>query len=87
VPIAVPLDAVMARVARHALDRPPPVIEPLLTLDGVAGTLAISRRSMERLLSSGGFPPADMRIGRMPRWRPITLRRWIEEQSREGVKR
>jgi predicted DNA-binding transcriptional regulator AlpA len=59
-----------------------PPIEPLLSLDGLARALTISRRTAERLLSAGRLPRPDLRLGRMPRWRPETIRRWIEGGGR-----
>jgi hypothetical protein len=59
-------------------------VEPLLTLDGLATCLAISRRTAERMKSSGKLPPPDLKINRMPRWRPQTLRAWIDEQAERG---
>lgn len=56
-------------------------IEPLLTLDGVARILSVSRSSIERMKSAGNLPRPDLRIGRMPRWRPATINRWIDGQS------
>jgi predicted DNA-binding transcriptional regulator AlpA len=69
------------RSSPPAAPGPDPIIAPLLSLVDVAAVLSISRRSMERLLSSGGFPRADLRIGKLPRWRPATVQRWIEEQA------
>ena len=34
--------------------------------------------TLARLRSAGGLPRPDMLIGRMPRWKPETIRRWIE---------
>ena len=57
-------------------------LEPLLGLEDVARILNASRRSVERLISSGRFPRPDLRIGRMPRWKPETIRGWIEKGGR-----
>jgi hypothetical protein len=51
----------------------------MLTIDDWARILNISRRAVERLKSAGRLPRPDLTIGRMPRWRPMTIRRWIEE--------
>jgi predicted DNA-binding transcriptional regulator AlpA len=58
----------------------------LWTIDDLAAALAISRRTAERMLSAGKLPRPDLRIGRMPRWRPETIRQWIDDQSRKGVR-
>lgn len=61
-----------------------PAIEPLLTLADVADALAVSRRVVERLKASGKLPPPDVRIGKLPRWKPATIRRWIDQQCEAG---
>jgi predicted DNA-binding transcriptional regulator AlpA len=54
--------------------------EPALLwrLDTVAKSLGIGRRTLERMRTAGQFPPPDVMIGRSPRWRPETIRRWVE---------
>ena len=47
-------------------------------LDGIARGLGISRRTLERERSAGRFPPPDVTIGKMPLWKPETIRRWID---------
>jgi predicted DNA-binding transcriptional regulator AlpA len=51
-------------------------------IDELAAALGISRRTMERERSAGRFPPPDLTIGRMPLWRPETIRRWVEGGGR-----
>ena len=51
-------------------------------LDDVAAALGISRRAIERERSAGRFPRPDLKIGRMPLWRPETIREWIEKGGR-----
>jgi predicted DNA-binding transcriptional regulator AlpA len=53
-------------------------LEPLLSVEGVTNILCISRRMFERLRAAGKFPRPDIHIGKMPRWKPETVRRWIE---------
>jgi predicted DNA-binding transcriptional regulator AlpA len=64
------------------VDSPPPnaghIIEPLLSIDDLAAILSCSRRLIERMRSAGRLPKPDIKIGKMPRWRPETIRRWIE---------
>ncbi len=68
--------------------RRPPGVQPLsetaLTwrLDAIAKALGISRRTLERERSAGRFPPPDLSIGKMPLWRPETIRRWVEGGGR-----
>jgi predicted DNA-binding transcriptional regulator AlpA len=58
-------------------------IEPLLWGKREAWTaLNISDRTLDRLIGSGRFPRPDVRIGRMPRWKPATIRAWIEGGGR-----
>ena len=53
-----------------------------LRLDELAERLGISRRAIERERSAGRFPRPDLTIGRMPLWRPETIREWIERGGR-----
>jgi predicted DNA-binding transcriptional regulator AlpA len=53
-----------------------------LRLDEIAKALGISRRAVERMRSAGRLPRPDLTIGRMPLWRPETIRDWIERGGR-----
>lgn len=53
-----------------------------LRLEELAAALGASRRSIERERSAGRFPKPDLTIGRMPLWRPETIREWIERGGR-----
>lgn len=53
-----------------------------LRLDELAAALGVSRRAIERERSAGRFPRPDLCIGRMPLWRPETIRRWIDGGGR-----
>ncbi len=59
-------------------------IEPLLGIDELAWLLNCSRRLIERLRASGRIPPADLRIGKMPRWKRSTIDQWIDEAASRG---
>ena len=59
-----------------------PVGRLALRLDDLADALGVSRRSLERERSAGRLPRADLTIGRMPLWKPETIRRWIEGGGR-----
>ena len=56
----------------------PAGFEPMLSLDDLAPLLNCSRRLVERMRASKKILYPDMYIGRMPRWRPERIRRWIE---------
>ena len=60
----------------------PPATRLALRLDEVARALGVSRRAIERERSAGRFPKPDLTIGRMPLWRPETIRAWIEGGGR-----
>src|SRR5262245_6296558 len=60
----------------------PPGIEPMLGIDDLATLLSCSRRLVERMRSAGKVPKPDIKIGKMPRWKPETIRRWIEDGGR-----
>ena len=53
-----------------------PVARLGLRLDEVAAMFGVSRRAIERERSAGRFPRHDLTIGKMPLWRPETLREW-----------
>lgn len=55
--------------------------DPLLSISDLVRILNIGRRTLERMISSGEFPSADIRIGKLPRWRRATLSAWIEKGS------
>ena len=57
---------------------PPTGMKPLLSIDDLAAILNCSRRLVERMRSAGKVPPPDLHVGRMPRWKPQTIRRWVE---------
>ena len=58
------------------------IIEPMLSIDDLAAILSCSRRLVERMRSAGRLPKPDIKIGKMPRWKPETIRRWIAEGGR-----
>jgi predicted DNA-binding transcriptional regulator AlpA len=48
----------------------------------LARVLNCSRRVVERMRAAGRLPKPDLFVGnRSPRWRPETIRRWIDEQA------
>ncbi len=55
-----------------------PILEPLLSVDGLARILNGSRRTIERLRAAGKLPRPDLYLGKCPRWKPETIRAWIE---------
>jgi predicted DNA-binding transcriptional regulator AlpA len=73
VPICKPLDAAPRRLTYR--------------LDELAAALGISRRTLERERSVGRFPAPDLRIGKMPLWRPETIRAWIERERERSHRR
>ncbi len=74
----------LERAAAERLHGVRPLPETALAwrLNAVAKALQISRRALERERSAGRFPPPDLTIGRMPLWRPETIRRWVEGGGR-----
>jgi predicted DNA-binding transcriptional regulator AlpA len=54
-------------------------IEPLLRVADLTRVLNCSRRVVERMRAAGRLPSPDLHIGKMPRWRPETIRAWIEK--------
>ncbi len=56
----------------------PAGIEPLLHIDDLAALLSCSRRGVERMRAAGKLPRPDIHVGKCPRWKPATIRAWIE---------
>ncbi|WP_422931762.1 helix-turn-helix transcriptional regulator [Singulisphaera sp. PoT] len=75
-------------MATKLSDRPVAVeatlLERLFTIHDVAGALGVSRRTAERMKSSGKFPRPDLYVGVSPRWRAETVKGWIESQVRDN---
>ncbi len=69
---------------------PPPatraavLVQPLLTREDLCAVLRCGTATLDRLRAAGRLPRPDLRIGRSPRWRPETIRRWIEEGGRHA---
>jgi hypothetical protein len=55
-----------------------PAVEPMLSIADLAAMLNASRRTTERLKSAGKLPKPDLHVGKMPRWKPETVRSWID---------
>jgi excisionase family DNA binding protein len=55
-----------------------PIERLTLRLNEVAEKIGISRRTIERLIYRGKFPPPDRRAGRALLWRVETIDRWVE---------
>jgi hypothetical protein len=53
-------------------------IEPLLTKADLGQILRVNTRTVERMVSAGKLPKPDLYLSRMPRWRPSTIRDFIE---------
>jgi hypothetical protein len=54
-------------------------IEPLLRKRDIGAILRVDIRTLERMLSSGRMPKPDMYLRRAPRWKPETIRQWIDQ--------
>jgi excisionase family DNA binding protein len=52
--------------------------------DELAAMLRISRRSLESLIKAGNVPPY-VRVGRMRRWNPEVVSRWLLERTAAPV--
>jgi hypothetical protein len=60
------------------------LIEPMLSLDDLAAILKVGRRWLERERSAGRIPKPDFMAGRCPRWKPETIRQWIERGGHQA---
>jgi hypothetical protein len=56
-------------------------LEPTLGPDDLAALLQRSRRDVDRLRASGELPKPDLRIGESARWRPQTVKSWLDRQG------
>lgn len=72
------------RSAAGAADgvRPRTNAAKLMTVNDICENLACSRRWLERARASGAFPPADVVLGRHPRWRQTTFEGWLSGQRK-----
>lgn len=43
----------------------------------VARLIGVGKRTLYRLVASGHFPRADVRLGRISRWRRSTIENWL----------
>ncbi len=75
--LAALLPGLRQAIERQA-DAKPPVERMALRLDEVADAIGLSRRVIERARSAGRFPKPDLAIGKMPLWRPETVRGWLD---------
>jgi len=57
----------------------------LLNVNEVAKRLQISPRSVWTLAAKGELP-APISIGRLKRWRPETINKWLETKEIEALK-
>jgi predicted DNA-binding transcriptional regulator AlpA len=48
-------------------------------LNDIVEATGLSRRTIERERSAGRFPRPDKKVGKMPLWRPETIREWVAE--------
>lgn len=49
----------------------------------VRKALGVSLRTFDRLCSSGRFAAPDVRIGSLRKWKPETVRKWIDAQAKK----
>ena len=62
----------------------PPDCDCLLSRDQVRTALGgVSQKFFDRLVARGEFPPADTRLGDLPRWRRRHVEAWIERRCRK----
>jgi hypothetical protein len=66
---------------KAVIDRKTPVERLAFRTDEVASSLGISRRAFERERSAGRFPAPDLYIGKVPLWRPETVRDWLDSRK------
>ncbi|MGL5827776.1 MAG: helix-turn-helix transcriptional regulator [Nocardioides sp.] len=52
------------------------------TTDDVATFLDVSPSTVRAYMARGQMPESDRRMGRLPLWRPASIRRWHEQRPR-----
>lgn len=62
-------------------------IAPLLSIRDIARIASVSVRTLERERSADRFPKPDLRIGRALRWKPETVRAWIDSNADGRLRR
>jgi predicted DNA-binding transcriptional regulator AlpA len=78
-PEAATMPGGVVKLADPAVRRAAADLEPLLRMADLARVLNCSRRGVEQMRSAGRLPRPDLHVGnRSPRWRPQTIRDWIE---------
>jgi predicted DNA-binding transcriptional regulator AlpA len=66
---------------KTALLQPAPSVEPLMSQDDFARVLNAGRRTVERMRAAGRLPKPDLHVGKMPRWRPESVRAWLDSKA------
>jgi predicted DNA-binding transcriptional regulator AlpA len=49
-----------------------------LRLEELAEAFGVSRRTIQRERAAGRFPKPDLIMGKMPLWKPETIRQWVD---------
>jgi len=55
--------------------------DTLLNATDVAEVVAVGKRTLYRWVSVGTFPPPDLRVGGVIRWRSSTVQNWIDTHT------
>ncbi|WP_344802660.1 helix-turn-helix transcriptional regulator [Microlunatus ginsengisoli] len=55
------------------------------TTEEVATFLGVSSSTIRSYLARGQMPEPDRRFGRLPAWRPATIRDWNERRPRKAL--
>lgn len=70
----------MSQAKARELPALPSSCEALMTVAQIAAALGVTTRQVHLMLSAGKYPPCDVRIGRLARWKVSTHNRWLESQ-------
>jgi hypothetical protein len=60
----------------------PPIERLAFRFDELAASIGVSRRVLERERAAGRLPKPDLYIGRMPLYRPETIRAWLDPRGK-----
>src|SRR4051812_45533719 len=57
-------------------------LSPYFRKSDLARVLNVGARTLDRLQAAGLLPPADLYVGRSPRWSPSTVKEWLDSKPR-----
>lgn len=72
------------RKTKGSANDDPPVQRLTYRFNELEKAVGLDRRTIERYLAKGEFPPPDRRLGRISLWRRETIADWLAGPSANG---